>query len=283
MQCELGRELISAGLDDELGASERSALDRHLETCEDCTAYAAAAARLHRSSRVVPAAPVPDLTDAILGRLDGVQAPDTEPPRSIGSDSDPRAGRRPRRPPGRSDRSADARRSRRVFALQYGLLVVALSMVVLSVPELLATTGAAIHATRHLGVWDLAFAVGLLVAALQPWRARGLLPMAAALGCAMALTAGLDLSRGVTTGIAELSHLLEVLGLVFLWLLSRAAPIDSRLGPARRAAGGLPVARPRGPRALDPLRAWAGSLSGPAAPDVRPVARDESDDAERAA
>ena len=281
MQCELGRELISAGLDDELGASERSALDRHLETCEDCTAYAAAAARLHRSSRVVPAAPVPDLTDAILGRLDGVQAPDTEPPRSIGSD--PRTGRRPRRPPGRSDRSADARRSRRVFALQYGLLVVALSMVVLSVPELLATTGAAIHATRHLGVWDLAFAVGLLVAALQPWRARGLLPMAAALGCAMALTAGLDLSRGVTTGIAELSHLLEVLGLLFLWLLSRAAPIDSRLGPSRRAAGGFLAVKSRGPRVLDPLRAWVGTLSGPAAPDPRPVARDESDAAERAA
>lgn len=280
MQCELGRELISAGLDDELSGTERSALDRHLERCGDCTAYAAAATRLHRSSRVVPAAPVPDLTDAILGRVADEQQ-DPEPPRS--NRPAPRTGRRVGRRTDRSRRRDDARRSRRVLALQYGLLVVALSMVVLSVPELLATTGAAVHATRHLGVWDLAFAVGLLVAALQPWRARGLLPMAVALGCAMAVTAGLDLSRGVTTGIAELSHLLEVLGLVLLWLLSRAAPLDTRLGSSGRPPVRPPATMPSGLRALHQLRAWTGANPGPVAPNPQPVARDESDAAERAA
>ena len=52
-------------------------------------------------------------------------------------------------------------------------------MMVLALPELFASTGDAVHTSRHLGAWDVAFAVGLVLAALQPWQARGLLPMAA--------------------------------------------------------------------------------------------------------
>jgi predicted anti-sigma-YlaC factor YlaD len=247
MSCDPFHELISADLDGEVDEHERADLHAHLASCADCVAFAASAAALHRASRVTAAAPVPDLTDAILGR----------------AAADPSIQLRPteRRPP---------RRSRvAVLAFQYGLLVVALAMAVLALPELFASSGAAVHTSRHLGGWDVAFAVGLLIAALQPWRARGLLPMAAALAGVMVVTAAVDVARGTTAGLAEGTHVLEVLGLVFLWLLARSTP-------GRRSDGHQPrrTAWPEVTAAVRGLRSVGGgshpargvTATAPAAP-----------------
>ncbi len=208
----MGRELISAELDGEADDTERAALAAHLAICSACTTFRADASRLHRASRVGVAASVPDLTDAILDRV-AAEGVAFEPAADLGR--------------------AVVRKRRLVYAMQYGLLVVALLMVVLAVPDLLASSGNEVHASRHLGGWDLAFAVGLLLAALQPWRARGLLPMAGALAGVMAVTAAIDIVHGSTPGMAEGTHLLEVLGLAFLWMLARAVPGADRPGRAR--------------------------------------------------
>lgn len=240
MSCDPFRELISADLDGEVGDDERTVLASHLETCPRCVAFAAEAGRLHRATRVAPAAPVPDLTEAILERADA-------------------EGARARATPGR-DRSRVA-----VLAFQYGLLVVALLMMVLAVPELFASSGTAVHTSRHLGGWDVAFAVGLVLAALQPWRARGLLPMAGALAGVMVLTAAVDIARGTTPGLAEGTHLLEVFGLAFLWLLARSVPPGERPGLRRPApAGGSAPTSAAGRLRSLPLRFGLGVGPSPA-------------------
>ena len=67
---------------------------------------------------------------------------------------------------------------------RWALFVVALTQLVLAAPALLLgeDAGATVHVARELGSFDVALAVGLLVAAWQPARAWGLLPVIAALG-----------------------------------------------------------------------------------------------------
>lgn len=243
MRCETARDLISADLDGEADDDERRLVEGHRAACVACDHYAGEAARLHRAMRVAPAAPVPDLTDAILGRAAREGAAPVA--------ASVAASRPPRLSP-----------AAKVLALQYALLVVALTIAVLAVPQLLASSGPAVHTSRHLGGWDLAFGFGLVVAALQPWRARGLLPMALALGGVMAVTAAIDIAYGYTPGVAEASHLLELFGLVFLWLLSRTSLAGQRDGrPVAVPAGGL-----GSPMAAAPsrLRSLSARVAGPA-------------------
>lgn len=75
--------------------------------------------------------------------------------------------------------------------------------------------------SNHLAAWDLAFAVGLLVVAVQPYRVRGMLPMAAAITAVMALSLLLDALGGHVPEMAAGSHFLELCGLVLLWCLER--------------------------------------------------------------
>ncbi|MEJ8279961.1 zf-HC2 domain-containing protein [Pseudonocardia spirodelae] len=78
MDCQLYREVLSADLDGEAAAGERAAAAEHLAGCASCRAFRDGAARLGRPSRVGPADPLPDLTDAVLAAL-GVTAPEPEP------------------------------------------------------------------------------------------------------------------------------------------------------------------------------------------------------------
>ena len=192
MRCLTCRELLSARLDGETTEVEDEAVSSHLSSCPACAAFSMAVERQHREVRLHAAEAVPDLSEAILQRA-GVT-------------------------PGGARRAA-TRRARVLEWARYGLLVVALTQIVLALRELIDAVGGdeAVHTTRHLGGWDLAFAVGLLVVAWQPERARGLLPMAAALAGVMVVTAVLDVADGHTAAMAESTHLLEVVGLVLLW------------------------------------------------------------------
>jgi predicted anti-sigma-YlaC factor YlaD len=206
MRCDRSRELISALLDGEGehpdGPDE---LREHLARCPDCRSWAARAESLHRSLRLRPAPDVPDLTEAILRR---------------------------------STLERDARPARRrpgpLTVLRVALCLIALTQVLVALPELLTRTAGHGYADRHLGGWDLAFALGLAVVVLQPWRARGLLPMAAAVAGVMAATLVGDAVSGGVSGMAAGAHVLEIAGLALLWAISRVEAADGGRTGGRR-------------------------------------------------
>jgi predicted anti-sigma-YlaC factor YlaD len=164
--------------------------------CAECRAFERSAAALHRSLRVRPAEPVPDLTAAIMAQV---------PARPSAS-----AGAAPREWP------------------RYALLAVALTQLIVAVPKLVeAAGGSSGHVTRELSAWDIALGIGLLLAAWQPRRAAGLLPFAAALAAALAATAVLDVAAGRVPVAGEAHHVLDIAGLIVLWVLART-PLVSR-------------------------------------------------------
>jgi predicted anti-sigma-YlaC factor YlaD len=211
MRCEAIREALSARLDGEASDLGQATVDAHLGQCQDCAAWAEELAVLHRMVRVREAEPVPDLTAAILGTV--------------------------RAPAARSRRSPLAEP---VSLARWALFVVALTQLVLAGPALLLGEGASatVHAARELGSFDVALAVGLLVAAWQPARAWGLLPVVGALAFVLGGTAVLDVVRGTATSVGEVHHLLDLAGVALLWLVARegreapSAGGRSRFAPA---------------------------------------------------
>lgn len=183
MDCEPFRDALSARLDGEDPGVATAALDEHLAGCPACSAFEARAGALHRTVRVRAAEAVPDLTPAILGAA--------------------RVGRRPVVPDW----------------ARYGLLVVALTELVLSLPELVAS-GA--HAGRDLAAFEVALCVALLAVARRPGRAPGLLPMGAALVLAVVVSAATDIGQGDVPALSEAHHVLLLVGLALLWVVARA-------------------------------------------------------------
>ena len=216
MRCEAAREAWSAQMDGEGSPVTTEALEAHLDNCPACTRYAAATAALHRRVRVRAAEPVPDRTAAITAAV-----VDELPER-------PAQAPMPRQRPARV-RAAWARPA---------LLVAALTQLALALPELLFGDdhGAGIHVAREQGSWDVALAVALLVVVWRPSRAGGLLPFLSALAVVLFGTALLDVSQGRAPALGELHHLLDVAGIVFLWLLT--PPDPNR--PSRHGLRSLP-------------------------------------------
>lgn len=188
MDCHAYRDAISAELDGEQPGLDTGALLAHLTTCTSCAAFADGAQALHRVTRLREAEPVPDLVGAVLARVDTPQ------------------------------------RQRPEWA-RYALFAVAFSQLLLAIPLVLFgdSLGTSVHVARELGSWDVALAVGLLYAAWRPERASGLLPFAAALAGAMAVTALLDVAAGRETALSEAHHVLELVGLALLVVLARPA------------------------------------------------------------
>jgi predicted anti-sigma-YlaC factor YlaD len=187
MRCDQSRDLVSARLDGEATADELGALDRHLASCPSCREFAAAATRLDRATRLTPADAVPDLTASVM-------AAHPQP-------------------------AAAAQRE----VARWSLAIVAAAQLLLALPALLTGTGAnaPVHTTRELGSWSVALAAGLLVAAWQPARARGMLPLGLVLVGVLAAGAAVDVVGGRTGGGGEAIHLLELAGVALLWLLAR--------------------------------------------------------------
>jgi predicted anti-sigma-YlaC factor YlaD len=211
MRCEPIREALSARLDGEAYEVGDAAIDAHLQTCRDCAAWSEELGVLHRMVRVREAEVVPDLTAAILGAAPGASA---MPWRTA--------------------------RAERVSIARWALFVVALTQVVLAAPALLLgeDSGATVHVARELGSFDVALAVGLLVAAWQPARAWGLLPVVAALALVMGGTAILDVVRGTATSVGEAHHLLDLAGVTVLWWVAR----EERSAPRATVRGQVATA-----------------------------------------
>lgn len=235
MSCQLFRDLISADLDDELSNPERAVLAAHLETCAACAEYQQQAIELSRSLRIGPADQIPDLTARIMAG-----APDRVPD----------GGRV------RTGESALRRATRRRphHDIRWALGFVGLVQIAIALPAFFGTTGALHlgHSGPHSGGWDAAFGLGLLVVAVQPWRARGLLPMVLAVTVVMVGTRVVDAVSGRAGSMPEVSHLLEVCSLAMVWLLARghtpprerrSTPVPDR-SPSELGAGGLRIVHP---------------------------------------
>ena len=198
MNCDPIREAVSARLDGEDPGLPDDVIDGHLSTCPGCAAWAGAAALLRTRMRVSAAPTIPDQTAAILARA-GVE-----------------------------DRSAAVR------PWQGALASVGVLQLILVIPALaLGANGASAHALHELQSWDVALAVGFLFAAVRPARAWGMLPFVGALVACLAATSLLDVVEGRAAALTETTHVLEVMGLGFLWALARL----TRQPTSTRSAG----------------------------------------------
>lgn len=204
MDCERAREAISALVDGEDPGVLRAAVDAHVDRCPGCRAWHEDVTGLARATRVAPADPVPDLTDTILASANPRALSASSPAQSTGYW--PKVRRR-----------SAARHAR------LALTFVGLFQLGLAVPALLfgADVAASLHVAHELASWEVALGVGFLVAAARPARAYGMVPLVAVLVACLLSTTALDVVDG-HAGAAESLHVVELLGLAFLWSLARA-------------------------------------------------------------
>jgi predicted anti-sigma-YlaC factor YlaD len=197
MQCDQCRESLSALLDGEEPGFSPHLVDEHLNRCVACRSYERRLADLHRVSRIRQAEAVPDLSGSIVSLM------------------------------ARRGNPHDA-----VLGwLRSGLTFVGVLLVSLSAAVLLSNS---VENPAHLAAWDLAFGGALLVAAWQPDRARGLLPMAILLVGSMTAASAIEINDGHPATHGLVFHLGELAGVLLLALLAR-----HRAG--RRSARGLPA------------------------------------------
>ena len=201
MECERYRHAISARLDGEDSGIDGATLAGHLATCSGCRNWEADVVGLTRSVRVASADPIPDLTPSILAAIG------REP---VHSRLDP-------------------------TPLRWGLVAVAAVQFVFALSTLwFGANGVTGHLTREVGSFDLALGVGFLFAAWRPSRAYGMLPLVGALVACLAVTTAVDLTEGRAGAGGEAAHLLDLVGLAFLWLVTRTPVAHS--GGRRRLA-----------------------------------------------
>lgn len=191
MACDHWQQAISARADGEDIGVDPRLLDAHLTACDACCRFVAFTDTSRARARLQPASPMPDMAQRVT-RLNAI-----------------------------ADRAA-AWSVPRVL-----LVVVAVEIIAFSVRELvLGGDDTAVHATRHLGAFTLAYGVGLLVVAVRPARSRTMLPVAAVLAGALAITAVVDIIVGEVPLIREASHIPELISVVLVWML--AVPSDRR-------------------------------------------------------
>ena len=135
---------------------------------------------------------------------------------------------------------------------------------------------APVHVAHEMGSFEVAVAIGFLVAARRPGRAMGMLSLMGVAAGLLVLTAALDLLAGRTGLSDEAPHLLVVAGWLLLrWLASVAPPtwerprsalaaIDAGRAAWNRATGSAPSRhrpRRRGPNRPG-VRAHTGGNRG---------------------
>jgi predicted anti-sigma-YlaC factor YlaD len=217
--CEDIRTALSARLDSEEPGLPADLIDAHLAGCAACQAWEEGARRL-----VVRAAPPPDLTESIM--------------RAIAADPQVSAQR------ARLRAAAEAHGRRQI--LRVAVAAAAVVQLALALPTLFGaftgTAGVGLHATREMASFDVAMAVGFLLAAYRPQRALAYVPVALVLAGCLAGTSLLDIVRGVTGVGHEIGHLVAMAQAGLLWALGR---ID-RAHPAAPAPSGAsqPVPQP---------------------------------------
>jgi predicted anti-sigma-YlaC factor YlaD len=176
---------LSARLDGEDSGVPDSVVDRHLVDCSACRAWYRDAQAMRRRLRLSSAAPVPDLTDAILRRLGG----------------------KPRR------RSA-------VPLWRIGLVGVAIVQLAITVRTV---TDSIDHATHDMGAVWLAMAMISALAAARPRFAAGAAPVVFTLVAASLVIAAVDIAAGRVHLVDESPHLLQLGMAALIWAEAHGA------------------------------------------------------------
>ncbi|MQA24168.1 MAG: hypothetical protein GEU94_01570 [Micromonosporaceae bacterium] len=218
MECEQVRAALSALLDGEDPPMPAQAAIRHVAGCPECRAWQARAEQVTRSVRA-RSVEAPDLTERVLA--------------AVSADAAARAGA------GQVAATRVRGRAKTTW-LRWTVAVIAVTQIVLAVPELLGIPslhfghGHGLHAGREDASFDIAVAVGFLLVARFPERARALAPVAIVLAAFLTVTSGIDLLSARTTLLHEVGHGLVVLQAGLMWGLSRDG--GSRLAVRPRAA-----------------------------------------------
>ena len=105
--------------------------------------------------------------------------------------------------------------------LRWGLGLLAVVQVVLAVPDLLGTVGHDAHAGREVAAFDIALAVGLLIAACYPEHARIFAPVVLTLVLCFGTISAVDVMQGLVTPSRVAVHAIAVIQAGLLWLLAR--------------------------------------------------------------
>jgi predicted anti-sigma-YlaC factor YlaD len=191
--CEECRDAISARLDGEDPGVAADAVDRHLTTCRTCHRFAARVQALGEMVPV-PQEPAPDRSAAILAAI-GVR---------------------------RSHRPLVPERIARAGLAMVGVVQLVAAVVGIGL-------GTVPHTLRDLGAFEIALAIGFLVAALRPSTAPGLLPTAAALALCLLTIVALDIVGGETAVAREGTHVTEFIGVALVWMLARGRSATYRV------------------------------------------------------
>lgn len=193
MTCEQWWERVSAADDGEADTQEQGAVADHLVTCADCRS-------MRHSSTIVR---LPAL--APLGSLSEGLAVEASTP---------------------TERRWLRARSSRLSLLVVGSLIVGVALPKYFQGDTQAVAG---HVGRHLATWQLGFGVGLIVAALLSRFSHALLALATAVAASTVVTAVVDVALGHRAPLAELVHLVELVGVGLLWWVT-----PPHLRPRRR-------------------------------------------------
>jgi len=202
MKCDTAREAISALLDDELAGVPVERVEEHLAGCRDCRVWKQAAHAVTRSVRL-EAARLPSAD--VAGVVSVVKASS--------------------RVPGRPSRLTVAR---------VALVAVAVAQIAVAAPGLIfgSDHSAPMHVAHEMGSFDMALAIGFLVAAWKPDRARGMRPLVGAAALLLVVTAISDLVGGRTSLGDEAPHVMAVIGWFLLVFVAVEAP-PALAGPDR--------------------------------------------------
>jgi predicted anti-sigma-YlaC factor YlaD len=195
MRCESARTALSVRLDGEESPLPAEEVDSHLEGCAACREWLTHAQRVTRAVRL-QSVRVPDLTARILtaARQSGAFPP--EPAR---------------------DRWGAV-----TVRLRWALGLLAALQLLLAVPDLLGAVGHDAHAGREVAAFDVALAVGLLIAACYPEQARVFAPVVATLVACFAVISAMDVVQGVVSPGRVAIHMIAVAQAGLLWLLARS-------------------------------------------------------------
>jgi predicted anti-sigma-YlaC factor YlaD len=212
--CKDVRVALSARLDGEEPGMAAESIDGHLFGCPACAAWLDGVGQVQAAEL----AQAPDLTEQIMS--------------AVNADAVVTAHR------ARLRAAAEAHAHRQV--LRIAVALAALVQLGLAVPTLVGTflaTEAGPHTGREMASFDIAVAVGFLLAAYRPARARAFVPVALVLAACLAITSGVDVVRGVTGFGHEFGHLVAVAQAGLLWALGRReAGMPTRV-PRPRVAG----------------------------------------------
>lgn len=227
MDCETVQVALSARADGEAAGMPETVIAWHLRTCPDCAAFECAIAGLGRPAGAGAAKSI-DLSGRVVGMAGGVD------------------------------------RGGVWWGMRAALFVIAVGELGLAVPDLVARASVVtgdVHMQRHLGSFQIAYAVGLIVVALRPAKARALVPLTAALAASMVGAAIVDIAQGVAPALGEAQHTLEIAGLLLVWGLAarRGWPGRTRAAGGVDASGGDEASQPLRPHVV-PLAESRGGL-----------------------